>query len=103
MAYVAELLGRQHRLILQATDRERFTVEQHKVSAPKSCLLNLAPKEGLYEKCSLLLGEENVVQCRVVIDNKFVHVETDSDGGLTDIFGTPNLQFLPIEFGDSRT
>ncbi|XP_057733525.1 FAD synthetase 1, chloroplastic-like isoform X1 [Arachis stenosperma] len=103
MAYVSELLGRQHRLILKATDQERFAVEQHKVSAPKSCLLNLAPKEGLYEKCSLLLGQENVVQCRVVIDKKFVHVETDYDGGLSDIFGAPNSQFLPIEFGDSRT
>lgn len=102
MRYVSELLGRQHRLILMATDQERFIVDQYKVSAPKSCLLNLAPKEGLYEKCSVILGQENIVQCRVVIDNKFVHVETDY-GGLSDIFGTQNLQFLHIEFDDSST
>lgn len=102
MRYVSELLGRQHRLILMATDQERFSVSQGKVSAPRSCLLNLAPKEGLYEKCSLFLGQEHVVQCRLVIDNKFVYIETDQ-GGLSDIFGTQNLQFLHIEFGDSST
>ncbi|XP_014512574.1 FAD synthetase 1, chloroplastic isoform X1 [Vigna radiata var. radiata] len=102
MSYVSELLGRPHRLILMATDQERFSSEQHKISAPRSCTLNLAPKEGLYEKCSLLLDQENVVQCRVVIDSKFVHIETDH-GGLSDIFGSQNLQFLHIEFGDSCT
>jgi FAD synthase len=102
MKYVSELLGRQHRLVLMATDRERFSFSQYKVSAPKSCLLNLAPKEGLYEKCSLLLGEENVMLCRVIIDSKFVHIETDY-GGSSDIFGTHNLQYLHIEFGDSST
>jgi len=100
--YVSELLGRPHRLILMATDQERFSCEQHKISAPRSCTLNLAPKEGLYEKCSLLLDQENVVQCRVVIDSKFVHIETDY-GGLSDNFGSQNLQFLHIEFGDSCT
>ncbi|CAL0316244.1 unnamed protein product [Lupinus luteus] len=98
MRYVLELLGRPHRLILMATDQERFSVGQYKVSAPKSCLLNLAPKEGLYEKCSLILGQDNVQQCRVVIDTKFVYVETESD-----IFAAQNLQFLHIEFGDSST
>ncbi|XP_020212337.1 FAD synthetase 2, chloroplastic isoform X2 [Cajanus cajan] len=102
MRYVSELLGRPHRLILMATDQERFSTGQYKVSAPRSCLLNLAPKEGLYEKCSLFLDQENVVQCRVVIDSKFVHIETDY-GGLGDFFGSLNLQFLHIEFGDSCT
>ncbi|CAL5210201.1 unnamed protein product [Lathyrus oleraceus] len=100
--YVSELLGRQHRLVLLATDRENFSFSQYKMSAPKSCLLNLAPKEGLYEKCSLLLGQENVMLCRVIIDSKFVHIETDY-GGQSDIFGTHNLQYLHIEFGDSST
>ncbi|MCI85704.1 FAD synthetase 1 chloroplastic-like, partial [Trifolium medium] len=45
MKYVSELLGRHHRLVLMATDQERFSFSQYKVSAPKSCLLNLAPKE----------------------------------------------------------
>ncbi|KAL2323958.1 hypothetical protein Fmac_023016 [Flemingia macrophylla] len=102
MKYVSELLGRPHRLILMATDQERFSTGQYKVSAPRSCLLNLAPKEGLYEKCSILLDQENVAQCRVVIDSKFVHIETDY-GGLGDFFGSQNLQFLHIEFGDSCT
>lgn len=101
MTYVSELLGRQHRLVLMATDRERFSFGRYKVSAPKSCLLNLAPKEGLYEKCSLLLGQENVMLCRVIIDSKFVHIEPDF-GGSSDIFGTHNLQYLHIEFGDSN-
>lgn len=100
MRYVSELLGRPHRLVLMAIDQDRFSVGQNKVSAPKSCLLNLAPKEGLYEKCSLFLGQENVMQCRVIIDSKFVHIETDY-GGESDIFGTQNLQCLHIEFGDS--
>jgi FAD synthase len=99
MKYVSELLGRPHRLVLMATDQERFSFGQYKVSSPKSCLLNLPPKEGLYEKCSLLLGQENVVQCRVVIDSKFVHIETDY-GDASDIFGSQNSQFLHIEFGD---
>lgn len=102
MRYVSELLGRQHRLVLMATDRETFSFSQYKVSAPKSCLLNLAPKEGLYEKCSLLLGQENIMLCRVIIDSKFVHIETDY-GGSSDIFGTHDLQYLLIEFGDSST
>ncbi|KAL2561284.1 hypothetical protein AAZV13_20G072500 [Glycine max] len=85
-----------------ATGQERFSTAQYKVSAPWSCLLNLAPKEGLYEKCSLFLDQKNVLQCRIVIDSKFVHIETDY-GGLSDIFGSQNLQFLHIEFGDSCT
>ncbi|ESW14752.1 hypothetical protein PHAVU_007G014500 [Phaseolus vulgaris] len=102
MRYVSELLGRPHRLILMATDQERFSSGQYKISAARSCILNLAPKEGLYENCSVLLDQENVVQCRVVIDSKFVHIETDY-GGLSDFFGSQNLQFLHIEFGDSCT
>lgn len=98
--YVSELLGRPHRLILMATDQERFSTGQYNVTAPRSCLLNLAPKEGLYEKCSLFLGQENVMQCRVVIDSKFVHIETDC-GGPSDIFSSQHLRFLHIEFGDS--
>lgn len=100
--YVSELLGRPHRLILMATDQERFSTGQYNVAAPRSCLLNLAPKEGLYEKCSLFLGQENVMQCRVVIDSKFVHIETDC-GGPSDIFSSQHLRFLHIEFGDSCT
>ncbi|WJZ97514.1 hypothetical protein VitviT2T_016114 [Vitis vinifera] len=77
MKYVSELLGRQHRLILTAQYQEAFTSSKHKVSAPKSCLLNLPPKEGLYENCSLLIDDENPVSCRVVIDTTHIHLEFD--------------------------
>ncbi|KAF7808349.1 FAD synthetase 1, chloroplastic-like [Senna tora] len=102
MRYVSELLGRQHRLVLMATALEGFSVGPYKISAPKSCLLNLAPKEGLYKKCYLFLDHEKIVQCSVVIDTEFVHVETD-DIRLSDNFGTQNLQFLHIEFADSSS
>ncbi|KAI4313210.1 hypothetical protein L6164_026206 [Bauhinia variegata] len=102
MNYVSQLLGRRHRLILMATGQDGFIVGPRKISAPKSCLLNLAPKEGLYEKCFLSIDQENVAQCRVVIDMKFVHVEI-VDVGLDDIFGTQNSKLLQIEFGDSSS
>ena len=77
MNYVSELLGRQHRLILTAKDEEAFTSSKHRVSAPKSCMLNLPPKEGLYENSSLLIDDENPVSCRVVIDTTHIHLEFD--------------------------
>lgn len=101
MRYVSELLGRLHRLILMATDSEGFIVSNYKVSASKSCLMNLAPKEGLYEKCYLFLEQENVVQCRVVIDTKFVHVEI-SDTSMSDNF-CKHFHILQIEFSGSSS
>ncbi|KAI9087381.1 hypothetical protein K1719_030701 [Acacia pycnantha] len=102
MRYVSELLGRQHRLVLMATDSKGFIVSNYKVSASKSCLMNLAPKEGLYEKCYLFLDQENVVECRVVIDTKYVHVEI-ADLGLSDNFCTQHFHFLQIEFAGSSS
>ncbi|XP_050250251.1 FAD synthetase 2, chloroplastic-like [Quercus robur] len=102
MRYVSELLGRKHRLILMAKDQEGFTSNKSRVSAPKSCLLNLAPKEGLYEKCSLFIGEDNLVPCKVVIDTKHVHIEMD-EVGTCNIVGNQDLRLLCIEFGDSGT
>lgn len=77
MSYVSELLGRQHRLLLTTKDQEAFTGSKNRVSAPKSCLLNLPPREGLYENCSLLINDENLVSCRVVIDTTHIHLEFD--------------------------
>ncbi|EXB96386.1 Riboflavin biosynthesis protein ribF [Morus notabilis] len=99
MKYVSELLGRCHRLILKAKNEEVFTWDNHKLSAPKSCLLNLAPKEGLYEKCYIFVGEE-LIQCRVVIDTGYIHIELD-DVSASSNFGTQDLKLLRIEFGYS--
>ncbi|KAJ8564862.1 hypothetical protein K7X08_001322 [Anisodus acutangulus] len=74
MKYVSELLGRKHRLVLMMEDQERFTSEGNRMSAPKSCLLNLAPKEGLYENCSVLI-DKNVIPCRVIVDTTDIHLE----------------------------
>nr|XP_009592244.1 FAD synthetase 2, chloroplastic-like isoform X2 [Nicotiana tomentosiformis] len=74
MKYVSELLGRNHRLVLLMEDQERFISEKNRLSAPKSCLLNLAPKEGLYENCSVSI-DENVVPCRVTVNTTDIHLE----------------------------
>ncbi|CAK9172939.1 unnamed protein product [Ilex paraguariensis] len=79
MKYVSELLGRQHRLMMVVNDQDRSTSNKSWVSAPKSCLLNLPPKEGHYENCSLLIDDKNVVPCRVIIDATHVHLELDED------------------------
>ncbi|KAL6192316.1 hypothetical protein ACLB2K_033407 [Fragaria x ananassa] len=103
MKYVSKLLGRQHRLILIAKDEEGFPWSRHKLSVPKSCMLNLGPKEGLYGKCYLLLGDEGdlVVPCSVVIDTSYIHIEMDEVGRHDDIVSSKqNVRLLRIEFGD---
>ncbi|KAL0386261.1 UNVERIFIED_CONTAM: FAD synthetase 2, chloroplastic, partial [Sesamum radiatum] len=78
MKYVSELLGRHHRLILMVKDKEeKFFRDRKRLSASRSCLLNLPPKEGLYRNCSLVIGDENVVPCRVIIDTTDIHLEWD--------------------------
>ncbi|XP_028952253.1 FAD synthetase 2, chloroplastic-like isoform X1 [Malus sylvestris] len=108
MKYVSQLLGRQHRLIMGAAkDQEGFTGSKHKLSVPKSGLLNLAPKEGLYEKCYLCSGEDDDLasSCRVVVDTGNVHIEMDDevDVGVCNRVGTQDLRLLRIEFGDSQS
>uniref|UniRef100_A0A5B7BFI6 FAD synthase n=1 Tax=Davidia involucrata TaxID=16924 RepID=A0A5B7BFI6_DAVIN len=102
MKYVSELLGRQHRLVLTAEEQEMFTINKNSVSAPKSCLLNLPPKEGLYENCCVLIGEENVVPCKVIIDTTHIHLESD-EVATTCIHMTTSqdFRFLGINFGES--
>ena len=103
MKYVSELLGRQHRLLLVVKDWESLTSTSSKqrVSAPKSSLLNLPPKDGFYENCSLLFGERNPVTCRVSIDTTHIHLEVDQvDFCDYDYF--ENSQVLGIEFGELR-
>ena len=103
MKYVSELLGSQHRLLLVVKDWESLTSTSSKqrVSAPKSSLLNLPPKDGFYENCSLLFGERNPVTCRVSIDTTHIHLEVDQvDFCDYDYF--ENSQVLGIEFGELR-
>lgn len=99
MKYVSELLGRNHRLILTVKNREALTSNKSRVSVPKSFLLNLAPKEGLYERCSLV-GDENQLPCKVVIDKTHIHIEMD-EVEIRSIAGNQDLRLLRIEFCDS--
>lgn len=92
--YVSELLGRRHRLMLRAEDREWFTFDKHKASFPKSCLLNLPPKDGSYENCFVLMSDENPKSCKVMIDTTHVYLELDEVGSWLNV-SSP----LGIEFG----
>ncbi|XVE66405.1 hypothetical protein DITRI_Ditri08aG0077700 [Diplodiscus trichospermus] len=103
MKYVSELLGHQHRLLLLVKGWESLTStsSKHRVSAPKSSLLNLPPKDGVYENCSLLFGERNPVTCRVSIDETHIHLEVDQLD-FCDYDHFQNSQVLGIEFGELR-
>ncbi|XP_055836326.1 FAD synthetase 1, chloroplastic-like [Solanum dulcamara] len=97
MKYVSELLGRNHRLVLMMEDQERFTSERNRLSAPKSCLLNLAPKEGLYENCSVLI-DKNDMPCRVIVDTTDIHLEFYEVANFSCVT-SQDLKILGIEFG----
>ncbi|KAK4841806.1 hypothetical protein QYF36_010771 [Acer negundo] len=101
MKYVSELLGRQHRLVLIVNDLEELTSTSNKcrVSAPKSCLLNLPPMEGCYKNCFLIFGDESPVSCRVFIDTTHIHLEMD-EVGFCNFDNSQGFQFLGIEFGE---
>ncbi|CAI9094384.1 OLC1v1030109C1 [Oldenlandia corymbosa var. corymbosa] len=98
MKYVSELLGRHHRLMLNFNQQE-CTVSDNKVLVPKSCLLNLAPVEGLYKNCCVLIGDEDVEPCRVVIDTTHIHLELEKSDICTALT-SPENQLLGIDFGD---
>ncbi|KAE8702412.1 FAD synthetase 2 [Hibiscus syriacus] len=103
MKYVSELLGRPHRLLLMIEDQENLTSTSStlRMSAPKSSLLNLPPKDGFYENCALLVGEHKPVTCRVSIDTTHIHLEMDHvDFSYYDY--SQNCQVLGIEFGELR-
>ncbi|KAK9077593.1 hypothetical protein SSX86_005930 [Deinandra increscens subsp. villosa] len=94
MSYVSELLGRHHRLILMLNDE---LISNKNMTFPKSCLLNLPPKEGVYENCSIVFGKGNVVPCRVVVDTDNIRLEL----GEIDCNNIPSgdSRYLNIEFG----
>lgn len=96
MKYVSELLGRHHRVALMVKDDEMF-VRDSKLSAPKSCLLNLPPAEGCYENCSLLTDEKKALPCKVIIDATHIHLELDKVA--TDSHFSPQDLHLSVEFG----
>ncbi|KAJ9190613.1 hypothetical protein P3X46_001796 [Hevea brasiliensis] len=100
MKYVSELLGRRHRLMLMLKEQRGFmnTSGRWKASIPKSCLLNLPPKDGFYKNCFLLFGDENPVKCSVFIDSTYIHLETD-EVGLSNYNGSQDFQLLGVEFG----
>ncbi|CAN4090345.1 unnamed protein product [Withania somnifera] len=97
MKYVSELLGRNHRLVLMMEDQGRFTSERNRLSAPKSCLLNLAPKEGLYENCSVLI-DKNVIPCRVIVDTTDIHLECYDVANFSRVT-SQDFKILGIDFG----
>ncbi|XP_075500937.1 FAD synthetase 1, chloroplastic-like [Primulina tabacum] len=103
MKYVSELLGRRHRLMLGVKNKEKFFINGMRLSAPRSCLLNLPPCEGVYEDCCLLIGEENVVvPCRVIIETTNIHVELEElDLAPHSHVTAQNSELLGIEFGES--
>ncbi|XP_044487746.1 FAD synthetase 2, chloroplastic isoform X2 [Mangifera indica] len=103
MKYVSELLGRPHRLISLVNDQKELTSSSDKyMSFPKSCLLNLPPKEGFYEKCSVLLSDEKPVRCRIFINSTHIHVEMD-EAGVCSFDNSEDLGLLlGIEFSESE-
>lgn len=104
MKYVSGLLGRPHRLLLTIKDWESLTstCSTQRMSAPRSSLLNLPPKEGFYENCSLLFGEQNAVTCRVSIDTSHIHLEMDRVDFCDNDYAK-KLQVLGIEFGELKS
>ncbi|XP_057774041.1 FAD synthetase 1, chloroplastic isoform X2 [Salvia miltiorrhiza] len=101
MSYVSELLGRHHRLMLMVRNKEDIFSDRKRLSIKcRPCLLNLSPKEGLYENCSLVVGDKNVVACRVTIDSTYIHLELDEVAPHINT-SAQNL-LLGIDFGESK-
>ncbi|KAG8365727.1 hypothetical protein BUALT_Bualt17G0002000 [Buddleja alternifolia] len=104
MKYVSELLGRHHRVMLMVRNMEKvFRDDRKRLSAPRSCLLNLPPKEGHYRNCSLSIGDENVVvPCRVIIDTTDIHLELDVGLAPHINITAQNSELFSIDFGNSK-
>ncbi|GAB2275307.1 FAD synthetase 2, chloroplastic [Dionaea muscipula] len=100
--YVCELLGRRHRLVLSVETKDgmvRTTKQRIFISVPRSCLLNLPPKDGIYNNCYLILGdEEDQIPCAVNIDATRIHLEVDCHSVDVPCEG---FWLLGIEFGDA--
>ncbi|XP_020589280.1 FAD synthetase, chloroplastic-like isoform X2 [Phalaenopsis equestris] len=76
MPYVAELLGRKHRLVLMLT-KQICQFAKSTIIAPKSCMLNQPPGDGEFNNCTLLLDDVSVGLCRLVIDSHNIKIDMD--------------------------
>ncbi|KAL5726880.1 hypothetical protein ACHQM5_000126 [Ranunculus cassubicifolius] len=91
--YVTELLGRNHRLVLVVSEEE--SSGKGRISVSKSCLLNLPPKEGLYDKCHCFIGDsQHGLPCTAMIDSTHIHVESTIQN-----ISFEHCQLIGIEFG----
>ncbi|XP_047332954.1 FAD synthetase 2, chloroplastic-like [Impatiens glandulifera] len=99
MKYVSELLGRDHRLLLLTVKHENLWVyNEHRLSIPKSCSLNLMPKEGVYDRCSLLVGETVVMPCRVVVKTTDILLEFEKVVDNCFLDGLYDFECVGVEF-----
>lgn len=76
MEYVEELLGRKHRLVLKVDEQCHCTNSM--ISAPKSCMLNQPPKDGVFDRCTLLVDDLLVGPCKVFVNAETIDIEFDS-------------------------
>lgn len=95
MDYVAELIGRKHRLILSL---HKHCCSQKGISIPKSSLLNQPPKDDAYINCTLLIDDKQVGPANVVIDVENINIELN-DASLHAEDLIHDHCFLGIEFG----
>ncbi|KAK8962482.1 hypothetical protein KSP40_PGU000573 [Platanthera guangdongensis] len=95
MCYVAELLGRKHRLMLMPMNEE-YHFKENTITAPKSCMLNQPPGNGEFSNCSLLVGDVCFARCRVVIDSKSIMIELECRKQAGDL--VPDDRCIGIEF-----
>lgn len=93
--YVTQLLGRKHRLVLMVNE-ECQCATSSRISAPKSCLLNLPPGDGEFDQCSLLADDSHVADCRVVLDDEKIDIELYR-GNFQDLIHEGQL--ISVEFG----
>ncbi|KAI3983894.1 hypothetical protein MKX01_011602 [Papaver californicum] len=101
MKYVSELLGRKHRLKFILPEQGATIIKgKSRISAPKSCLLNLQPKVGSYGNCILLVDDNNMIPCRTVIDSTHIHIESDGTASWNEVL-SQDCRVISIEFDAS--
>ncbi|GMG98916.1 hypothetical protein Nepgr_000756 [Nepenthes gracilis] len=101
MDYVSQLLGRRHRVLLSVENKEGIISTKQRICAPKSCLLNLPPKDGLYDNCSFITGDGTQLPCTVNVNATSILLESDYLDHCIDV-GSQDFRVLAIEFGDAE-
>lgn len=94
--YVTELLGRKHRLMLSLN--EGCLSMEKRILAPRSCMLNQPPGDGMYENCDFLVNNELVGSCRVAINAENIDIELN-DPSFWQENATKDGDIIGIEFG----